>query len=316
MSSVNFVAINLTTLSHSPSVAFDLYLQAADQPQPKLYRSAGYPMRPEDLERLRSRGVQKLLITKSALPEYQAHLRQLIEGEASGGVGSFSFQMEATCEVMRTSLAAAFRRGDDDATVQTATELAESAAQLVTHDKFHVEAMSRLLYHDFSTFTHSVNVALYAAALATELAYDYEQISELAAACLLHDLGKLGIDGRILSKPGKLDESEIRQIRTHPTVGFRRLAQRRDLTFGQLMVVYQHHERLDGNGYPVGCQGNEIHPWARLCSIVDVFEALTSQRPYRSPLPRKAALEILQREDGLAFDPEMLRCWIGIIQRW
>ena len=87
-----------------------------------------------------------------------------------------------------------------------------------------------------------------------------------------------------------------------------------DLDEGQLMMAYQHHERLDGKGYPVGCVATDIHPWARLCSVVDVFEALTSQRPYRTPMPRSKALMLQQRDSGTAFDPEMFACWKNIIQ--
>jgi HD-GYP domain-containing protein (c-di-GMP phosphodiesterase class II) len=80
------------------------------------------------------------------------------------------------------------------------------------------------------------------------------------------------------------------------------------------MMVYQHHERVDGTGYPTGCIGNEIHLWAKICSVVDVFEALTSHRPYRSPMPRLRALELIQRDSGTAFDPEIFQCWDMIIK--
>jgi HD-GYP domain-containing protein (c-di-GMP phosphodiesterase class II) len=100
----------------------------------------------------------------------------------------------------------------------------------------------------------------------------------------------------------------------HPILGFRKLAHRPELNEGQLMMAYQHHERIDGRGYPVGCVGSEIHPWAKLCSVVDVFEAVTSRRPYRQPLSRSKALELQERESGTAFDAEMLKCWKSVIQ--
>ena len=108
---------------------------------------------------------------------------------------------------------------------------------------------------------------------------------------------------------------EFRKIRMHPLLGLKKLAHREDLIEGQLMMAYQHDERLDGKGYPVGCVETDIHPWAKLCAVVDVFEALTSQRPYRTPMPRSKALMLQQRDSGAAFDPEMLACWKSIIQR-
>ena len=92
------------------------------------------------------------------------------------------------------------------------------------------------------------------------------------------------------------------------------LIERDDLSFGQLMMTYQHHERMDGSGYPVGCLGDEIHPWAKLCAIVDVYEALTSNRPYRSPMTPKTALTLLDKGEGTEFDPEMLKCWRQLIK--
>lgn len=139
-------------------------------------------------------------------------------------------------------------------------------------------------------------------------------MQKIVVGGLLHDLGKLDIDDRILCKPGRLTDREFRKVSTHPTIGFRRLARRTDLSAHQLMMVYQHHERVDGKGYPAGCISDEIDLWAKVCSVVDVFEALTSYRPYRSPMTRKRALEIMNRERGAAFDPELLSCWERIIQ--
>ena len=124
-----------------------------------------------------------------------------------------------------------------------------------------------------------------------------------------HDVGKLEIADAILSKPGRLDDAEFEIIREHPRTGFRKLCRREDLNFGQLMMVYQHHERLDGKGYPVGITAEQIHPWAKVCTVVDVFEALTSNRPYRKAMSYSKAFEIMDRDSGLAFDPEMLKCW-------
>jgi HD-GYP domain-containing protein (c-di-GMP phosphodiesterase class II) len=86
-------------------------------------------------------------------------------------------------------------------------------------------------------------------------------------------------------------------------------------TRAQLMITYQHHEHPDGKGYPVGIGKDEIHPLAKLCSVVDVFDALTCERPYRAPLKAQAALEMMQRQSGLQFDGEMLQCWQSAMQK-
>jgi HD-GYP domain-containing protein (c-di-GMP phosphodiesterase class II) len=131
---------------------------------------------------------------------------------------------------------------------------------------------------------------------------------------LLHDLGKLEISDRILAKPGRLDEFEFRQVKQHPGLGLRRLLnEQRRLSHGQLMIVYQHHEKLNGMGYPVGLPSEEIHPWAKICSVVDIFEALTSQRPYRKPMTHATALAMLDNLAGTELDEEIVKCWKTLI---
>jgi HD-GYP domain-containing protein (c-di-GMP phosphodiesterase class II) len=175
--------------------------------------------------------------------------------------------------------------------------------------------MMKVLHHDYATFTHSANVAFYCGMLAAELGYPKQVVEDITAGGLLHDLGKLEIRDELLRKPDKLTDFEFREIRMHPTLGFKKLAHREDLVEGQLMMTYQHHERLDGKGYPVGCVEDEIHPWAKMCTVVDVYEALTSNRAYRKAMTQKTALQIMEREVGTAFDPELFQCWQSIIKQ-
>jgi HD-GYP domain-containing protein (c-di-GMP phosphodiesterase class II) len=171
-----------------------------------------------------------------------------------------------------------------------------------------------VLYHDYGTFTHSANVSAYAVLLGNALSFSQEELRQIAVGGLLHDIGKIEISDRILNKPGKLDDAEMREVQKHPTTGLQRVADRTDLNFGQMMMIYQHHERGDGSGYPVGCTSDEIHPWAKLCAIVDIYEALTSLRPYRHPLSTAAALAVLDREGETKLDKEMLECWRQLVK--
>jgi HD-GYP domain-containing protein (c-di-GMP phosphodiesterase class II) len=118
---------------------------------------------------------------------------------------------------------------------------------------------------------------------------------------------------QIIDKPDKLSERERRIVQEHPCRGFQELSRRPDLTWAQLMIVYSHHERCDGRGYPVGLLRSEIHEYARICAIADVYEALCRDRPYRRASRRSDVLEYLDRQAGRAFDEEMTRCWIAAV---
>ena len=310
----DFIPISVATLLPSEEgLGLRLFKKSEDSDRTVLYRDAGYPLTDSDIKRLRAKGIRRLFIAREARETYQQYVRELAVNTEEDC--PLEARIGALCEVVRDVTRTAFSKGDLNETVDAAAKLGELAARIVMKDDFAADDLFRVLHHDYATFTHSANVAFYCGILGAELGCPREEVEKITAGGLLHDLGKLEIDESILCKPGKLDDREFRVIRTHPVLGFRKLAHRDDLTEGQVMMAYQHHERLDGKGYPVGCVENEIHPWAKMCSVVDVFEALTSQRPYRKPMPKLRALELQERDSGVAFDSEILECWNSIIRR-
>ena len=314
MLELDYIPISVATLLPTETVGLNLYQQEYDSERLVLYRGAEYPLSMEDLERLRGRGVNRLFITKTSRAVYQKYLRKIATSTDTRQI-PLATRTGALTEVVRDVLQSAFQREDVDKTIHAAEQLGVLAGDIIGKDEFAASDLFQVLHHDYATFTHSANVAFYCGILASELGYPKEDIVRITTGGLLHDLGKLEIEEEILCKPGKLDDLEFRRIRMHPLLGFRKLAAREDLSHGQLMMAYQHHERLDGKGYPVGCVSEDIHPWAKICAVVDVFEALTSQRPYRTPMPKSKALMLQQRDSGTAFEPEILACWKSIIQR-
>lgn len=313
MSNLDFIPVSLATFVPNMDAGLDLYRQDDTTSKFVLFRGHDYPLGEEELERLRGRGVTRLYIAKSARERYQEYLRQI--SESDGDETPIRARVEAMNEVVRDVLRASFASKDTDETVAAVAKLGAMTSEIVSHDEFAADDLFRVMHHDYATFTHVANVSLYAAVLANELGYADNELEQITVGGLLHDLGKLEVSDKILCKPGRLDDDEFGTIKTHPTVGFRKLAGRGDLNLGQLMMVYQHHERPDGQGYPVGVTEDDIHPWAKICSVVDVFEALTSQRPYRKPMSRRQALELQSNDVGTAFDPEIFQCWDSIIRR-
>jgi len=298
----------------SSAVGLDLYQSEPDSDSLVLYRGAEYPLAPDDLGRLRERGIHRLYILKESQGRYQKYLRQLASSPINDPRISMVARLGAMDAVVRDVLSRSLGSDDSAKSVNAAGQLGKIVSQTVTSSGFTTNDLFSVLQHDYTTFTHSANVAFYCAILANKLGFSVNDVEQITTAGLLHDLGKLEISEQILCKPGKLDDAEFREIKKHPLTGFRKLANRPELSFGQLMMVYQHHERLDGKGYPVGCVCDDIHPWAKLCTVVDVYEALTSQRPYRQPMHKQKALDLQNRDSGTAFDPEMLACWNSIIQ--
>jgi HD-GYP domain-containing protein (c-di-GMP phosphodiesterase class II) len=174
----------------------------------------------------------------------------------------------------------------------------------------------RIARHDFNTFAHVTNVAGYCVVLAECLGIsDRGELEQIATAAMLHDIGKRFIPASILTKPGRLAPAERDAIEMHPTRGYEELCERSDLSVGQLMMVYQHHERIDGGGYPVGVEGHDIHPWARMLAVVDVFDAMTGKRSYRNPASSRDALNYILRNSGTHFDREIAQCWVSAMNK-
>lgn len=158
---------------------------------------------------------------------------------------------------------------------------------------------------------HSARVTKLAEAVARRLGWNEERLASLRVGGPLHDIGKLGVSDDVLAKKGRLDEDEFAQIREHPKIGARLLL--RVAAFREaLPYVLYHHERWDGEGYPSGRAGEEIPVEARVLAIADAFDAMTSDRPYRRALSRRAALAEVERCAGTQFDPAIARIFLEL----
>lgn len=169
---------------------------------------------------------------------------------------------------------------------------------------------------DHYTHSHSDNVTRYAEIIALEMKLDTQKIEELRDACQLHDLGKIGVHDYILVKPGKLTLDEFEEVKLHALKGAQILE---PLTFleGVIKIVKQHHERFDGQGYPFGLKGEQIDLGARIMSIADTYDSITSARPYRiTPLSKEDAIVEIKKCSGTQFDPKVVDVFLKAINKF
>ncbi|HUQ78528.1 MAG TPA: HD domain-containing phosphohydrolase [Patescibacteria group bacterium] len=188
-------------------------------------------------------------------------------------------------------------------------------AALVAEQEAHKNAMFMLAAaveaRDGLTGSHLRRVQAYAEALARRLALADEVVKEIGYSSILHDVGKLLVPDEILGKPGKLSEQEWVEMRRHPDYGSEILGDR-DF-FGMARDIAKcHHERWDGTGYPAGLSGEEIPIAARITSVADVFDALTTRRPYKEPWSDEDALAEIRRLSGTGFDPTVVTAFLDL----
>jgi len=166
-------------------------------------------------------------------------------------------------------------------------------------------------WRDPYTAGHQHRVAGLAIAIAKDMNFTEEQIKKIHISAIIHDIGKINVPSEILSKPGRLSEFEFEIIKTHPQVGYDIL---KGIKFPWPIarIVLQHHERLDGSGYPQGLSGEEICLEARILGVADVVEAMSSHRPYRPAIGIDRALEEISRNKGILYDPNMVDVCVKI----
>jgi putative two-component system response regulator len=183
-------------------------------------------------------------------------------------------------------------------------------AQARRIEELFLEGVHALVYaleaKDAYTRGHSMRVAHYSVEIARALSLDADLIDTIALGSELHDVGKIGVSESVLHKAGKLTDGEYRHIMEHTVIGARILGPLMRDAPGALGIVRSHHERLDGSGFPDGLKGNQIPFEARLVSVADAFDAMTSVRPYRPSLSVNHAMTELKEGKGVQFDPQIV----------
>jgi PAS domain S-box-containing protein/putative nucleotidyltransferase with HDIG domain len=164
------------------------------------------------------------------------------------------------------------------------------------------------------TAGHQKRVADLARAIAVEMKLSPDQVDTIRDASLIHDLGKVSVPAEILCKPGRLDEAEISLVREHPTIGYD-ILKSIDMFEKIAEIVYQHHERMDGSGYPRGLRGQEILLETRILSVAEAVEAMLSHRPYRRALTIEQTLEEITQQKGILFDPLVVETCVRLFVR-
>ena len=224
----------------------------------------------------------------------------LIPQELREAIRDKNIVPEKKAPVIRTCSKEIMKRVLEAPTPETVREAKEGLYEIVDcilADDEMATYLVKITDHDLYTYTHSVNVGILSLLLAKKHlgASNTHDLRELGVGFFLHDLGKTRIDPAILNKRGRLTEKEMLEVRKHPQYGFDMLREADHVSAESKIITLQHHEREDGSGYPNGLRGDEIHLYARICSLADVYDALTCDRPYRQKLSPFLALKLIKK---------------------
>lgn len=176
-----------------------------------------------------------------------------------------------------------------------------------------VTVLSDAFIYDEYIYQHSLQVTIYSISIARELGYNAEEIRQIGIGAMLHDVGKMLIPFEILNKPGRLTSEEFDTMKLHARYGFDLLRNLHTISLLSAHCAFQHHERLDGSGYPRGLVDFEIHPYAKIIAVADVFDAVTSNRVYRNKMLPSQGMEIIKEGMGTLYDERVVRAFEKVI---
>ncbi len=193
----------------------------------------------------------------------------------------------------------------------------EQVVEIIINENATANSLFKVVSLDLQLYTHSVNVGIKSLLLAKELYLRTNKVNlmELGVGFFLHDIGKINVDPNILYKQGKLTPEEFNKVKTHPYEGHKILSKLKMLSTEVWIVAMQHHEREDGGGYPCGLKAREIHEFARICAIADVFDALTAKRSYKEQKSSKEALMVMKNEMLTRFNLELFTKFLQLFKR-
>ncbi|GLI53076.1 HD-GYP domain-containing protein [Thermodesulfovibrio yellowstonii] len=254
-----------------------------------------------------------ILIEKKDLPLYKEYIEFLskrlnrISEENDEEIRHVVIRESA--KILMTEVLNEPRSGEN---IKKVGEVVNSVIEIMLNKPDSIYNLLNLKNYDYYTYIHSVNVGVLSIGLGIQIGMDRDNLYKLGIGAMLHDIGKSQIPHEILNKQGKLNDTEYNIIKQHVLVGYEILEKQKEFPTESLPAVLQHHEKLSGRGYPFGLKAEEIKLFGRITAIADCYDALTTQRPYKSALTPYFALSIVVREKG-DHDPELLKVFIKML---
>lgn len=252
-------------------------------------------------------GVTQAAATQPTAPLAQARHKSSSSAEEAR-------RAKKICEQTKTAIAEMFTeaRMGQSVNAEHAEALVEEISNSIHRHPHALINLARLKTADDYTYMHSVAVCALMVALARQLGLDHEQVRIAGIAGLLHDIGKVAIPDKVLNKPGRLSDEEFRLVREHPQSGFEILRKTGQVNDQVLKVVLHHHEKYDGSGYPGGLAGEQISLLARMGAVCDVYDAITSNRAYKSAWDPAESIHRMAQWKG-HFDEQLLQAFVRAI---
>lgn len=304
-----FRLINIEYLEVGATQYYDIFYKSSAFGTPQFVKFASN--RPDHQDKVRrliedGESDQEFYIREEDLAKYHQQatlsLRKLITDPKK----SLKEKTEKIYSVSKEIMKDFFEYSASDQILQSADEVMDIMEQCLFANDAGFHSITMITNKDYYTYTHSVNVGLYCLAFGIKTKMSPNDTRDLGLGGMLHDVGKSRIDHSLINKNGKLTNEEFKTIKSHTTIGKELLGSMKCYRAHVVEMADQHHEKFEGNGYPNGLAGEDISRYARVCKVMDVYDALTTRRSYKKALKSFDAITIMKNQMESEFDPELL----------
>ncbi len=311
-----YTSITKNALIEGTKIEFDLFLRndVSGQARYILFCRADEQFSAAKQEQLLSKNTQKLYISTKDTDKYliyqEANLKSIVDDKNKSSLEKSGALYQVAANITEELL-------DNPRTgkhIERASAWINNTVNHVLKNENTFSSLFEVTTHDYHTYTHSINMSVIGLLFGKYLSLNPHELDCLGTGMLLHDIGKVVIPQEIINKPGRLTKEEFSEIKKHPKAGLELLELKSNVDSLCLKIVSQHHENHDGTGYPYGLGGSDIHLFGSISRIIDVYDAMTSNRPYAVAKRPFAALAEMKAEMSNCFNEELLKefiCFLG-----
>lgn len=310
-----FRQIPPATLQLIDGEEFRIHCLPVGESELKLFFRLKQTLSDEQTEALETREDLTLFISKRAFPKFSQNLLKHVAPALSDDSLPVGTRFAMLQVAYADELERLFCKSRLEKFVLMAQTLGQRISSLLQKNEISISQLHSSAYHYPTNYVHLTNVAAYAVILAKNLGQPTSaDLNEIAVGCLLHEVGKLFQPSELQDNTGRLSAIDRQELEKAPLLAYEALCEFDHLNLGQLMMTYQQFERVDGTGYPVRYLAADIHPWAKLLAVVDVFDTMTTDGTYRPTLELRDVLVHLADYSNAHFDPEVVQCMITNFQ--
>lgn len=310
-----YFTIRIDSLRTDQVTGFALYLPPQPGREPVLYRDAEFPFTEESKQRLRDNKVDTLLINKADRRAWLRYTEKILPDFLANPSVSVNERAGLLYESAQGLVQEILTKPDAGEMVQQSRNMVDGMVGFLFKESTSFYELMQLTSYDYYTYTHSVNVFVYSVSLANRLGIKGKEVNEFGHGALMHDIGKRKIDAAVTNSKGKLTEEQWEQMQTHPVHGYEILVESGEKSTIALDVTRHHHEKLNGRGYPDGLKGDEISKWARITTIADIFDALTTKRSYKDAMDTFIALRFMKEKMWDEIDRDLFMAFVSMMAK-